>query len=222
MTHPALAKPVGTRTEEECWEIAQDNKGLLLKNLKKFAAKAGTSSTLDFDDLFQEGMLLLYAAARRYDPSRGFKFSTYAMFWLGKFRTVGANDRKPKGLSRKKGAGEHNNYIAYVNSLENMADRIGEDGATEDYIPGAGSVLEDGREWVDHERLSAAISRILTEISEEDGKLVRAAMAEEPMKPVGVQLGKSRGWADYRWRKILKPQLSKRLQEEMGYDLAEY
>ncbi|MCQ9134737.1 sigma-70 family RNA polymerase sigma factor [Streptomyces hilarionis] len=37
---------------------------------------------LDYDDLFQHGVLGLMRAARKFDPSKGFKFSTYATWWI--------------------------------------------------------------------------------------------------------------------------------------------
>ncbi|MFJ8989954.1 sigma-70 family RNA polymerase sigma factor [Streptomyces sp. NPDC102279] len=37
---------------------------------------------LDYDDLFQYGALGLMRAARKFDPARGFKFSTYATWWV--------------------------------------------------------------------------------------------------------------------------------------------
>ncbi|MFG3515200.1 sigma-70 family RNA polymerase sigma factor [Streptomyces bobili] len=37
---------------------------------------------LDYDDLFQHGALGLMRVARKFDPAKGFKFSTYATWWV--------------------------------------------------------------------------------------------------------------------------------------------
>lgn len=37
---------------------------------------------LDYEDLFQNGVLGLMRAARKFDPAKGFKFSTYATWWI--------------------------------------------------------------------------------------------------------------------------------------------
>ncbi|MFD9122579.1 sigma-70 family RNA polymerase sigma factor [Streptomyces bottropensis] len=37
---------------------------------------------LDYEDLFQHGALGLMRAARKFDPAKGFKFSTYATWWV--------------------------------------------------------------------------------------------------------------------------------------------
>jgi RNA polymerase sigma factor (sigma-70 family) len=60
---------------------------LVEHNLRLVRATAGrwdrsTTSALDGDDLFQEACLGLIRAAEKFDPRRGFRFSTYATPWL--------------------------------------------------------------------------------------------------------------------------------------------
>ena len=68
-------------------------------NLKLLAKLAGNwlciSSHLEADDLVQEGAVGLARAIVKYDPTRGYKFSTYAWYWVNQAmsRAVGYYDR---------------------------------------------------------------------------------------------------------------------------------
>ncbi len=50
-------------------------KGLANKHSRRFE---------DFDDLYQEGMMGLLEANRRFDPDKGAAFATYAYYWVAK------------------------------------------------------------------------------------------------------------------------------------------
>ena len=49
-------------------------------------------SSLDLDDLVQEGIVGLLKAIDRYDPSRGFKLITYAVWWIRQALMQATND----------------------------------------------------------------------------------------------------------------------------------
>jgi RNA polymerase primary sigma factor len=53
------------------------NRRLVLRVARRFMGRG-----LPFDDLVQEGNLGLIRAIDKFDPERGFKFSTYAMWWI--------------------------------------------------------------------------------------------------------------------------------------------
>jgi RNA polymerase primary sigma factor len=58
---------------------------LILSNTRLAAALARRKQTypaLDGEDLLQEAILGLLRAAEKFDPSKGFKFSTYATWWV--------------------------------------------------------------------------------------------------------------------------------------------
>jgi RNA polymerase primary sigma factor len=58
---------------------------LLIKHNLRFVisvAKKYKSPTLNLEDLVNEGNLGLIYASRRFDPSRGFKFISYAIWWI--------------------------------------------------------------------------------------------------------------------------------------------
>lgn len=98
----ALAKRIAADPEGADGQAARDtlivcNMGLARKAARNYAQMSG----LDEDELIQEAALGLFDAAIRYDYTKGFKFSTYAMWWINqKIRRFisnnGAAIRKPE------------------------------------------------------------------------------------------------------------------------------
>ncbi|MBF84060.1 MAG: hypothetical protein CL489_06230 [Acidobacteria bacterium] len=65
--------------DEALNRLVLDNQGLVIKIAVSFAKK---NSKLDLDDLIQEGMSGLCQAVKKFDPSKGYQFSTYATPWV--------------------------------------------------------------------------------------------------------------------------------------------
>jgi RNA polymerase primary sigma factor len=67
-------------SEEEDWRrLVEDNLAFVLRIAGEYR-----NCGLAFEDIVNEGNLGLLKAARRYDPSRGYKFTTYAVWWIRK------------------------------------------------------------------------------------------------------------------------------------------
>lgn len=76
--------------------LMESNLSFIRQQANKVLGQTG-SNRFDVDDLIQEGCFGLMEAISRFDPERGTKFLTYAVWWIRKFmqetvRVVLAND----------------------------------------------------------------------------------------------------------------------------------
>lgn len=62
--------------------LVAGNARLAVNIARRYRARIPGGSVFGFEDLIQEGMIGLDAAARKFDPARGFSFSTYASWWI--------------------------------------------------------------------------------------------------------------------------------------------
>ena len=75
-----------TKAEKLCLKRGKRAKDrFILGNVllvKKVALKFTYRTRMPIEDLFQDGLIGLNRAAEKYDPERGYKFSTYAFWWI--------------------------------------------------------------------------------------------------------------------------------------------
>lgn len=69
-------------TEENLQPILDQNYKLVASMVKRYECQAKYKANYDLDDLMQEGMMGLMTALDRFDPDKGYMFSTYAMHWI--------------------------------------------------------------------------------------------------------------------------------------------
>lgn len=73
-----------THTTQEARQLVEENQGLVWWQARKIHSRYTLKGVrgLEIDDLIQEGFLGLLRAAEKFDPAAGFRFSTYAPFWI--------------------------------------------------------------------------------------------------------------------------------------------
>ena len=156
---------------------AQARARLIERNLRLVVsvAKRYRGMGLPFEDLIQEGNLGLMKAAERFDPEMGYRFSTYATWWIRQaivrtFEDKGRAIRLPvhTGEKARKAARTRNELSAQLgreSTDEEVAERLGWTArevpaaielladvaslerpvSSEDGAPGVGEFLEDER-----------------------------------------------------------------------------
>ena len=84
----ALARAAVAGQKEAAQRLAAANLRLVIS-----VARRHLNRGLSFEDLIQEGNIGLLRAVEKFDPERGFKFSTYAVWWIRQSITRAIDDK---------------------------------------------------------------------------------------------------------------------------------
>ena len=94
-----LGRRISEGDQEAVSILFNANLKLVITIAKKYA---NPNSGLDMEDLIQEGNIGLYKAVQQYDYKKGFRFSTYASYWI--------NQSIQKGIAR-------NNHVIRITEV---------------------------------------------------------------------------------------------------------
>lgn len=172
-THPtltldqelALGQRIQAGDQDAIDELVRHNLRLVKSIVRRYWTLDPATT---WDDLFQEGLLGLYIAARRFQPERGLKFSTYATSWIvnkvQRAAVTSGTIRRPanRNYQHKKPVSAHaqRNMHPVVRLDAPLRDRKGDEGSTTlaDIIADASASVEDQAfANIEFERIFAAL-----------------------------------------------------------------
>ena len=137
-----LCKSAQQGCEKSMEKMVTHNLGLVSKLAKKMYYK---NEQFSYEDMFQEGVIGLMRAIRKFDPKEGCRFSTYSYYWIycfiGKFHTNHhGRVRIPSHVKEKLRKLEKTNteeYTKLKNSLPfvmSLNNSIGDNSTLEDLV----------------------------------------------------------------------------------------
>jgi RNA polymerase primary sigma factor len=156
-----LAKAIERGDLEAKARLVNSNLRLVISNARKYRGPA--HHDLPLLDLIQEGILGLIRAAEKFDYRKGFKFSTYATFWIRQ-AIQRALDNRARTIRIPVHLGQRERKIA--RAQRELAARLGREPTYEEVANEAELTIDEVRETLDAARVVTSLDRPVGEEEE--------------------------------------------------------
>lgn len=179
----AEVEAIHARAEDAHAALIRSNLRLVVSVAKRYIGRGSS-----FLDLIQEGNLGLLRAVSKFDPTRGFKFSTYATWWIRQSISRSIADQA-RTIRIPVHIFESINRLLRIQ--RRLVQQLGRDPSSEEMALEAGYVDEKdveaiSRAQIDHKPVPGDVRRRLRRAASKVNRILRAM--EEPMSldsPVG-------------------------------------
>jgi len=194
-------------------------------------AKQYLDPSVELQDLIQAGNLGIIEAARRFDPSRGFKFISYAVWWIrqsinvelankhsirlpqNKRSEISINNRKNEVINQKIQNGDLSDiynieHVEFSYVARHLSDEMGENDTLEDiltnYRPG-----DEDKELLNGELHDVFLSLFMTRLSSREAYVIRNSFGIGCLAISLEEIGENIGLTRERARQIKESAIRK-------------
>jgi RNA polymerase primary sigma factor len=175
-----LAKRIERGDAEAKERLVNSNLRLVISNARKYQGH-----DLPLLDLIQEGILGLIRAAEKFDWRKGYKFSTYATFWIRQ-ALQRALDNRARTIRIPVHLGQRERRIARVQ--RELAAQLGRDPTDEEVAQAAELDVSDVREARDTARVVTSLDRPVGQEEETPFGALLASDQRGPEEEVDISL----------------------------------